>query len=643
MARDKDGPGGPRDPRDLRDTSGGAVVVDFHRRRNAAFKHLPEGRPFEPVGVDGDTYYVIDANCRLRAMKPRDMSRNGISSLCGAQQAWLLQHFPRARLRGKGPPDSFRPEAVADALMAACSEMGVWSPLGRVRGRGWWLDQDGELVVHLGDKLLIRGRLVSCGRQGEYVYDVRPRLPRPAMDRQPGGPGGPGQRFLDLLASFRMRRGDLDRRLLLGMLVCMVMSGALDFCPHLFLTGDRGTGKSTLLTIVRLMLAEMLVQSSDTTAAGLYQQLRHDLLALLLDELENDPDPIKAQKILAIGRTASTGGWLNRGGADHEGMSVYLHSCILAAAIIMPAMRVADHSRWVQVDVMPLQARPGEPPPMVDLSGLPELGRALFRRAIEQWGRFRATVLPRWREALMRAGWDSRGADLYGTLLAAGCVALHDETPADEMADLIAQLEGARLQHKAEETPEWRRCADHSLGVHAEPFRRGERRLIGSMLLEGTGYGRGDVSTAGLVDPSRRSPEEAGRIAGDDHNALDALNGLAAIGIRVMHGAFPQLRDTRGVAFANNHPGLFEVFKGTHWGSVPGVSGPWRHALLRAPEAYESKRPVRFKGRTSRAVVLPLECVLAGLVGSDEEGAVFRDHQQAIYRPEIDIDPGELH
>jgi hypothetical protein len=625
------------DPRWLREQSGGELVAELQQRRRAATKKLPEDCPFEPVGVFDGAYFVIDANRQLRELRPRDMSRNGISSLCGDCQAWLLRHYPRERRHG--PPDSFRPEAVADDLMAACSLMGVWSPEDKVRGRGWWLALDGDLVVHLGDKLLIRGKLAPCGRRGEHVYDVRDRLPRPATQPQPAGAGGPGYELLDRLQPFHLRRGDLDRRLLLGWVCAAIVAGALSFRPHLFLTGERGTGKSAVLAMLEALLGAMLVTAADTTAAGIYQALKYDVLALLLDELENDPDPQKVQSILRMARIASTGGKLRRGGADHHGQQFVVRSAFLAAAIIMPALRGQDRSRWVQIDVLPHQGVAMVPSTV----RLADLGRQLFRRMLDNWERLQREVLPRWRDQLILAGWESRGADLYGTLLACGDVALHDETPADEVQDLIGRLEELRQQHKGDEPPEWRGCSDHLMAQPHDPYRRGERQQIGALMLQGTGYGRGEVAAEGLVDGSRRSVGEATRYAQTDHNAGDALNALALVGIRILPGAFRHLEDRRGVAIANNHPALIEIFKSTHWAGIHGATGPWRQALLRAPDAYETQGTIRFRGKVSRAVVVPLQAMLAGLVGS-EEGEVFRDESlRELYRPDDAVDPGDLH
>lgn len=633
-------PDGPPDPAALREF-GDSNVVSLEERKARAGDCLPPDPPFECVGYSDGVCWVICHSQELRGFTDKGLGRNGISMICGDRQDWLLQHYPRPKKPTKANPsprpDGFRPEAVADAIIAACHRMGVWSPQHKVRGRGAWLGDDGELIVHLGDCLMINGRTAPCGRRGSCVYTVRDRLPRPARAAQPAGPGGPGHELVRHLESWNFRRGRLDRLLMLGAHAQSWLGGAFEFRSHVVVTGDRGTGKTTCLQAMHHMHGPSLVLVSDASPAGLWQTLGNDALPCALDEFENEPGSDRAQAQLRLMRQASSGAVVLRGGADHRSAEFVVRSPFVFASVTMPPLLPQDRSRLVQVDFQPLTRV------AYSALGLPELGRRLFRRMIDRWPDLQGRALPLWRAALMRAGWDGRGADLYGTLLAGADVALHDATPADFLADLVAELEETRLAHLADEVPEWRRLLDHLAATVVDPYRRGERQPLGALMLSSAGYGWGAVAREdGIQDPADRSEGQAEAAAGE-HDAVTAANALASLGVRIDYREFDdEPYERRWLLIANCHPALSEVFKGTRWQSPPGVTGAWKQTLLRCPGARQLPHVTRFRGVASRAVALPLSAALAGLVGPEpSEGVVDRQRQR--FRPDEPTEPGSLH
>ena len=199
-------------------------------------------------------------------------------------------------------------------------------------------------------------------------------------------------------------------------------------------------------------------------------------------------------------------------------------------------------------------------------------------------------------------------------------------------------LEEARLAHRADEAPTWRRCHDHMLAVPVDPMKRGEKRPIGSLVLQASGYG--DASSrspeqddgAGL-DPAMRPEATAARLS-TTPEALTAHDQLRAIGLRIDCQVPDQQPGQRFLAVANGHPLLSEVYAKTDWGSQPGRPGAWRQALARTPGATQTGSATRFRGVASRAVLVPLEAVLAGLVGVERPDPNVEDHTRATYRPD---------
>ncbi len=54
-----------------------------------------------------------------------------------------------------------------------------------------------------------------------------------------------------------------------------------------FTTGGAGVGKSTLQGLIKRTLGRAMLDTTDTTQAGIYQRVRNDCLPVMVDELEN--------------------------------------------------------------------------------------------------------------------------------------------------------------------------------------------------------------------------------------------------------------------------------------------------------------------------------------------------------------------
>ena len=77
--------------------------------------------------------------------------------------------------------------------------------------------------------------------------------------------------------------------LLAGWVALAPICGALDWRPHIWLTGGAGTGKSAILDrFISPLLADMGVPSGNTTEAGLRQTLKSDALPIVFDEAESN-------------------------------------------------------------------------------------------------------------------------------------------------------------------------------------------------------------------------------------------------------------------------------------------------------------------------------------------------------------------
>ena len=585
------------------------VSVRLAKARDA----LPPKCPYEPIGFDGEFYYVIDSQHHLRHNRPRDLVRAMIVSLAG-DRGWLAEHYPRTR-NGK-PVDGFAAERAVDDLMNACHVMGFWSADQQIRGRGAWRGEDGDLILHRGDHLMIRARHAPVGRHGEFVYPMRPPLMAMAPDSQPAGPNCAAAELLARLDTFMWTRGVLDSWLMLGWICAAMVGGALDFRPHGFVMGEFQAGKSTLQLLLQCVFGHMgIVSVSDTTAAAIWQAFQCDVLPAGIDEMEAEDDPQRWRSLIKVVRQGSSGGRILRGDVHHRGAEFLIRSCFLCSAILPPPMPSQDLSRFHAFGLLtPPQGSAVRP---FSTDRLARIGAAVLRRVADQFRRLVGDVVPLFRERLQEAGFPRRSADLYATLFGAADIALYDDTSTARLDRWLATRAMTDIKNDilADHTAEWRRCLDHlrsspfdwrhpgspAVGEMVHGVTTALRSAEGHRLLQGRLF---DLTGADLLGED------------DSASAASAHHRLLAIGLRVVvmdDGAI-------GLMVANAHRGLADLFKQTPWATTANAAGGggWAHALRRAPGA-RAAGAIRFRyGVQSRALLLPIELVLPDDTRPDE-------------------------
>ena len=548
---------------------------------------LPPDCPVVALGKLGQTFFYIDANQQLIDYTQRDHSLLGVLALFGEHTAYLYQHWPRTSKRRTADGEEFevigwQSKEAAEALMAACGRHGIWSPQGRVRGRGGWLGDGGELVLHCGDTIAVSGppgedlptarepKYEAPGLVGRHIYPAQAPIARPA--EAPAGPEVACE-LLDVLGTWSWQRPAIDPQFLLGFIGAMILGGALDWRPLCWITGEPGTGKSTLHRLFDGILGDQaIIRSSDTTAAGVYQALGYSSLPVEIDELEAEADGRKSEAVIKLARKAASGGVVLRGSDSHRGQDFTARSCFLFSSIVVPPLTPAERSRMLLLELDELA---GATPPDMTPTRLEAMGRALRRRLLDGWPRFRQT-LEAYREQAVTMGHGGRGADQWGTLGACADLLLYDAPPdGDSLGAWGRQLARMTVVEGGEDVPDWRQCLDHLLTQQLDAGRGAPRRLVENLIAE----------------------------AGAELGGLGEANALlGAWGLQVV-----EADGRKWLAVTRTHTMLAQLFQGTAWAGRPGASRPWVQAARRVPGSVVSRR--RFASRNVHCVLLPLEVV----------------------------------
>lgn len=523
---------------------------------------LPFGCPVIPLGKDGQTCWFLDTLGAVVSLEASASGKGPIGALFAGRSRFLEWAWPRWNAPKKD--EDFRvigwqADDARQALVDACAFTGQFSLEDQVRGRGAWRDIDNGLIYHAGDEVWIGGKWRPCGMHGGFIYPARKKIGRPSRGAHKAGPGSAGDHLLELMRTFNWDRGDFDAHLMLGWIITAKMGGALHQRPVSFVTGGEGSGKTTLQGLARFVMNGGLIKTSNTTAAGIYQRLREDSVAILVDELEGSQDPRTSQKILELARIAYSGDSLNRGGDKGVAREFKLQSSFMGSAISMPALDAQDASRMAILMLRERESAGGKLD--VDVATLEAIGRHLLRRIFDRWGEWDGLVNV-FRAAMIAVGHTDRAGDTFAPLAAGAHLALNDHAPtADDLAMWQRWLDPRDLAETAGREKTWRRCLSHL--IEAQPGAFASPTFT-------------HKSVAQVLDAFRSK-------RGADETDVD--NYLRKVGLAFSwpKDEFRHEFETGRLFVPSKHPALHDLFEGTQWAGRQGAPGPWAGVLKQMP------------------------------------------------------------
>lgn len=556
---------------------------EFHAQWNG----LPKNCPVVPLGklasLSGTVYFFLDTLGEI-AVLAENAGKGHISSLFGGRPKFLLWAWPR--LGKGGVVMGFAADDARDDLFAACTYMGTFDIEDRVRGRGAWRDDDGSLIYHAGDMVWIGGRWRPPGAHGRYIYPGRPKIGRWPVGLEAEGPESPGDLLFRGLQSWNWERPELDPRLALGWVMSAMVGGALAQRPVAYVTGTEGAGKSTFQKLFRLLMNGALLATSNTTQAGIYQKVKQDSVAVLVDELEAKEDTRTTDKILELARVAYSGDKMQRGGKDGVGQEFSVNSSFLMSSIAMPPVDAQDASRMavlmLRERIKPVAVDGVKPMDTLTALGLKDgkavalIGRQLLRRLVA-WFEMEGNrsrwdaLIEAFREALLDTGHTDRAADTFGTLAAGYHAAMRDTMPEEaELKEWAMLLKPSELVETSGKEQTWRRAFIHVLESQPENLRNVTHKSVGSVLLAYRRECTGDTGQKANID---------------DVNNVLRLFGMSLGWGKDQHGApLPETWQYARLFIPAKHPGLTTLFAGSPWPGRQGAPGPWLGVLRQMPK-----------------------------------------------------------
>lgn len=590
----------------------------FVEEGRPAIAQLPPDAPVRALGTYGNKVYFLDAHSQLRELAAKDVARTMILHLFGADQDWIYRLWPTLR---KVPATDtwvvtgWDGTKAQESLLAACARKGIWRPQDHVRGRGSWRAGD-KLVIHAGGTLYLSdGTTQKPGLVGQTVYPAAPAGFAPAARGEIDGAAAAAE-LLAVLSTWNFAR-EIDARLLLGWIAASMMAGALKVRPLAWVTGEKGTGKSSLVGeggLIHKLFGTGILMTANTTAAGLYQKIEYDSLPVAIDEIEAKRGNQKTEAVIELARQAYSGGMVLRGGADHEGKEFRAMCPVLFGSILIPPLMPQDLSRLALLNLRPFAADAAEP--QVDDARVAAIGRAMVRRVLDMWHawpeRFAA-----WHGYMRGLGHAGRAADQFGTLLAAADLMLCDAAPDEEgMAAVAGGMAPAALHETQVESSNAARCIGYAMSRPLTSMRGAEHMMVSELVTCAVRRAGGDMENPVKPLDAIRYLERAGVSVVLYSTAAGKATLLKPTRVQPAElNRALDVRDTVGdggvfVAFAPSGDGILELFKGSDWEGVPGAHNPYVQALERVTGARKAAGTIRIGGQSCRPILIPLhECV----------------------------------
>jgi putative DNA primase/helicase len=531
-------------------------------------------RPFRCLGYQGNSYFYLPRGTE-QVSEIKRASHTSPAELMGLAP---LEWWEMAYVKSKQGTDW---QGAANDLMRGCEKAGIYSQ-DRERGRGAWYDK-GRAVLHLGDRLLIDGtHSAIADHDSGFIYTKQAPLEHGA-DSVPATDAA----AIDIAELFEQLNWvkPVHAQLLAGWCLLAPICGALSWRPHIWITAQRGAGKSWVQDhIIQPLLgpSAMMVQGS-TTEAGIRQKLKSDSRPIVFDEAESEDhrSQNRMQTVIELARQSSSDSTAEiiKGTVNGNGMAFRMRSMFLMGSVNVSLSQAADESRFSVLTLASPEKtiedkeRFDSFSKRVDNTLTQDACAAIRARAYLMMPviRINAKTFAR---AIAEVLGSQRLGDQVGTLIAGACAYYRDdEISLDDARTWVAKMDFSDAK-EAEQVSDEESCLQRILQsqVRFDSERGSLLRSIGEII----DCASGKSAMSGLTQ--------------SECNEVLKRYGL------VVEGSY--------LSVANKHAELEKLLTGTPWGSG------WRRILGRIEGAKSSDGVVRFAGTRSRAVQIPVSFIV---------------------------------
>jgi len=292
--------------------------------------------PFEILGVadDGQAYF-LDSDSRLFSTALESLSINKMLRLCD-MSFWKREYAVKGSIQWT--------QAINDLMRMTNNK--DWNP-DSIRGRGAWRRDDGEICYFDGKNI--------TGKKDDSKLYVR-RNPKPiGIDRDTIKTSD----AIEIAKAVKKIsfESDLDAMRMLAWSALSPFAGALTWRPSLLVTGESGSGKTSIVDYVIKRISDSLVVSGgETTSPGLRQYIGLDSLGIILEESECDTPKKAANRddLFSLMRqsTSDLAPLVLKGSSEGKAVKFCMRSMFCFVAISPEINSIADQNRILKINLV---------------------------------------------------------------------------------------------------------------------------------------------------------------------------------------------------------------------------------------------------------------------------------------------------
>lgn len=541
---------------------------DYEREGDAPPKTKKDGgkRHYKILGYSGDEYYYFPyAKKQIVTLTPSSHNINNLIQLAPLS-FWRKEHSLDGSV-----PDSKVALTAADILIEQATKQGIFDHSTSVRGCGAWMDA-GRVILHCGDRLYVDGKETQIiDLKSKFIYVASARLIQPHKNPITNAEAIK----LRELCEMPSWENKLSGSLLAGWLVVAPICAALDWRPHIWVTGQAESGKSTIMDkIIQPALGSYALRlDGGTTEPAIRSMMRYDARPIIYDEAEGEGKAKTImQGVMSTVRLASSGGTVKKFGQD----AFTARFMVCFSAIRPPITEFADETR---ISMLKLKQNRSA-------SAAEDYRKLLV--AISE------TITPDFAERMLSRIILNMPALLENikTFRKAATVVIKGARASDQIAPMLAGLfflhgTGVISQAKAEEFIRAQDWSFHTaIAEDTDPTRCVQHFCSHLVRYSPTNGTQIDVSIADLIDSCYGKNNDIGI-----NWARKTLQGFGVV-----------CKDD-GIAIANRGEQLEKIFRGTPW------SVGWKSAFESIEGHVKMEKTHFSSGNRQRGTKIPLSVI----------------------------------
>jgi len=302
-----------------------------------------------PLGYnEKKNYYFATHQKRIFALTANEHNQNQFLLMApekywGDRYGWLKD--------AEGEKTTANYKKVVEKLGIEQTKAGFFNPE-NIRGKGCWFEND-EIAVNLGDQIYYKGEykpIFNHDIKTNFFYEAGESV---EVDFNSQLNYEQATIVSDAFKKLRYKNPN-DYIFLLGWIAIAQIAGAVHWRPHIYLTGSRGSGKSTILDWIYSMIP-LSISVTDATAAGIKQNLKNNAKAVVYDESEpnSEKDRNQMDEVIKLARHCSTrtSGKALRGTAGGKAISYNTNAIFCLGSIQKLNFNSADDSRFFVIEM----------------------------------------------------------------------------------------------------------------------------------------------------------------------------------------------------------------------------------------------------------------------------------------------------